>query len=65
MQVKVLSAIALVIFVLWLGLISGFFYANVSTRAGDAWNYAVAITTSAGAVLFLILGMVGIFASKD
>lgn len=64
-KMKTLSTIALVIFVLWLGLLSGFFFANVDSRAGNGWNYSVAITTSVGAVLFLIMGLVGIFTESD
>lgn len=59
---EILSAIVLVIFVLWLALLAGFFYANTGdTGAGNGWNWILAVTTSVGSVLFLILGMMAIY----
>lgn len=64
-KARIIYFFALVLFVLWLGLLAAFFWANVDEPASNGWNYAVAIVTTAGAVLFFTLGMISMWYSDQ
>ena len=56
----------LALFVVWLGLLSGFFYENTNDGgAGEGWNWALGITTTIGAVAFLVFGSIAIANSSN
>jgi hypothetical protein len=63
---KLVMILFLVLFVLWLGLLAGFFYENTTDGgAGDGWNWALGIVTTVGAVAFLIFGSIAISTSNN
>jgi hypothetical protein len=57
---KIGMLLILAVFVIWLFLLSGFFFSNIDSPASDGYNWALGITTVAGGLLFLGAGLYSI-----